>query len=73
MIKFVVLLYATLLVLYTTLPRAIKITFWCIAPCDVEALCLQEHLGLKNFNFQSSLKGQSAKLANSPLISVIIM
>lgn len=29
--------------------------------------------GLKNFNFQLSLKGQSAKLTNLQLISVVIM
>lgn len=73
MVKFIVLLYATLLVRHATLLKTIKRTFWCVAPCEVKALRLQEHLGLKNFNFQSSLEGQSAKLPNSPLISAVIM
>jgi len=53
--------------------RAIRRVFWCMAPSEVKAPCLQEWLGLKNFNFQLSLKGQSAKLTNLQLISVVIM
>jgi len=42
MIKFTVLLNATLLVLYATLLKAIKRTFWCMTLSEIKAPCLQE-------------------------------